>query len=45
LQSFLDCKSASSEGVLESLWSTLGEFSDEVEQSDDMTALCLLRQG
>jgi hypothetical protein len=27
------------------LWSTLGEFSDEVEQSDDMTALCLLRQG
>jgi serine phosphatase RsbU (regulator of sigma subunit) len=45
LQSFLDCKSASSEGVLESLWSTLDEFSDEVEQSDDMTALCLLRQG
>jgi serine phosphatase RsbU (regulator of sigma subunit) len=45
LQSFLDCKSASSEGVLESLWSTLKDFSDEVEQSDDMTALCLLRQG
>jgi serine phosphatase RsbU (regulator of sigma subunit) len=45
LQSFLDCKSASSEGVLDSLWSTLGDFSDEVEQSDDMTALCLLRQG
>jgi serine phosphatase RsbU (regulator of sigma subunit) len=45
LQSFLDCDSASSEGVLDSLWSTLDDFSDEVEQSDDMTALCLLRQG
>jgi serine phosphatase RsbU (regulator of sigma subunit) len=45
LQSFLDCKSDSSEGVLDSLWSTLNDFSDEVEQSDDMTALCLLRQG
>jgi len=45
LQSFLDCKSDSSEGVLESLWSTLQDFTDEKEQSDDMTALCLLRQG
>jgi serine phosphatase RsbU (regulator of sigma subunit) len=45
LQSFLDCESASSEGVLDSLWSTLGDFSDEAEQSDDMTALVLLRQG
>jgi serine phosphatase RsbU (regulator of sigma subunit) len=45
LQSFLDCESASPEGVLDSLWSTLGEFSDEAEQSDDMTALVLLRQG
>jgi serine phosphatase RsbU (regulator of sigma subunit) len=45
LQSFLECKSDSSEDVLDSLWSTLKDFSDEVEQSDDMTALCLLRQG
>jgi serine phosphatase RsbU (regulator of sigma subunit) len=45
LQSFLDCEAANSEGVLDALWSTLGAFSDEVEQSDDMTALCLLRQG
>ncbi|MGD0797521.1 MAG: PP2C family protein-serine/threonine phosphatase [Acidobacteriaceae bacterium] len=45
LQSFLDCRSDSSEEVLDSLWSTLNDFSDELEQSDDMTALCLLRQG
>ncbi len=45
LQSFLDCRSTSSDGVLDSLWSTLEEFTDEKEQSDDMTALVLLRQG
>jgi len=45
LQSFLDCKSDSSDGVLDTLWSTLQDFTDEVEQSDDMTALVLLRQG
>ena len=45
LQSFLDCESASPEVVLDSLWSTLEEFTDEKEQSDDMTALVLLRQG
>jgi serine phosphatase RsbU (regulator of sigma subunit) len=44
LQSFLNCESPSSEAVLDSLWSTLDDFSDEVEQSDDMTALVLLRQ-
>jgi serine phosphatase RsbU (regulator of sigma subunit) len=45
LQSFLDCNSDSSDCVLDSLWSTLQDFTDEQEQSDDMTALVLLRQG
>jgi len=43
LQSFLDCGSPDPEGVLDSLWSTLQDFTDEKEQSDDMTALVLLR--
>jgi serine phosphatase RsbU (regulator of sigma subunit) len=45
LQSFLNCKSPNSEYVLDSLWSALQDFTDEKEQSDDMTALVLLRQG
>jgi serine phosphatase RsbU (regulator of sigma subunit) len=44
LDSFCACNSVHSEGVLESLWSTLDSFSDGQEQSDDMTALVLLRQ-
>jgi serine phosphatase RsbU (regulator of sigma subunit) len=45
LQSFLECECAGPEDVLDWLWSKLQEFSDEKEQSDDMTALVLLRQG
>ena len=44
LDSFCDCDSVQSEGVLDSIWSTLGRFSDGQEQSDDMSALVLLRQ-
>jgi serine phosphatase RsbU (regulator of sigma subunit) len=45
LHSFLACNSVHSEGVLESLWAALDNFSDGQEQSDDMTALVLLRQA
>jgi serine phosphatase RsbU (regulator of sigma subunit) len=44
LDSFCACDSVHSEGVLDSIWSTLNTFSDGQEQSDDMTALVLLRQ-
>jgi serine phosphatase RsbU (regulator of sigma subunit) len=44
LDSFCACDSVQSEGVLDSIWSTLDRFSDGQEQSDDMTALVLLRQ-
>jgi len=44
LDSFCACDSVHSEGVLDSIWSTLNQFSDGQEQSDDMTALVLLRQ-
>ena len=45
LQTFEKCSLESSDGVLDSLWTALAEFGDEKEQSDDMTALVLLRQG
>ena len=44
LHSFLDSDSVHSEGVLDSIWSTLDRFSDGQEQSDDMTALVLMRE-
>lgn len=44
LQTFVDCDPVTAEGVMETLWTTLGSFSNETEQSDDMTALVLLRQ-
>jgi serine phosphatase RsbU (regulator of sigma subunit) len=44
LHSFCACDSVQSEAVLESIWATLHTFSDGQEQSDDMTALVLLRQ-
>jgi serine phosphatase RsbU (regulator of sigma subunit) len=44
LNSFCGCDSVESEGVLDSIWSELSRFSDGQEQSDDMTALVLLRQ-
>ncbi len=45
LDSFCRCDSVQSEAVLDSLWSALDRFSDGQEQSDDMTALVLLRQS
>ncbi len=45
LQTFEKCSLESSDGVLDSLWTALAEFGDEKEQSDDTTALVLLRQG
>ena len=45
LHFFSQCNSVHSEGVLDSMWVTLDEFSDGQEQSDDMTALVLLREA
>jgi serine phosphatase RsbU (regulator of sigma subunit) len=45
LQAFVDCNSVTAEGVLESLWATLRDFSDEPRQADDMSAFVLLRQA
>ena len=45
LDSFSTADSVQSVEVLDSLWATLDEFSDGQEQSDDMTALVLLRQA
>ncbi|RSL18678.1 serine phosphatase RsbU (regulator of sigma subunit) [Edaphobacter aggregans] len=44
LQAFRNCNSVTAESILESLWATLRDFSDEPRLSDDMTALVLLRQ-
>jgi serine phosphatase RsbU (regulator of sigma subunit) len=44
LDSFCGCDSVHSEGVLDSIWAELNSFSDGQEQSDDMTALVLLRE-
>ena len=43
LQAFLDCRSVTAEVVLDHLWATLRRFSDQPHQSDDMSALVLLR--
>jgi serine phosphatase RsbU (regulator of sigma subunit) len=45
LQSFLDCKSVSAQGVLDSLWSMLDDFTDKDDQADDMSAIVLLREA
>jgi serine phosphatase RsbU (regulator of sigma subunit) len=43
LQAFLDCRSVTVEVVLDHLWAALRRFSDQPHQSDDMSALVLLR--
>jgi serine phosphatase RsbU (regulator of sigma subunit) len=43
LESFLTNSESIADQALESLWKTLGAFSDGQEQSDDMTALILSR--
>lgn len=45
LQTFLDSDAADAQGVINSLWVALNKFSDEPHQSDDMSALVLLRQA
>jgi serine phosphatase RsbU (regulator of sigma subunit) len=45
LQALLDCSEVNAQRVIESLWAALNEFSDEPHQSDDMSALVLLRQA
>lgn len=44
LAAFEDCADETAEDVLASLWQTLDGFSDGQPQSDDMTALVLIRQ-
>ena len=36
---------ADAQGIMESIWGALDEFSDEPHQSDDMSAIVLLRQA
>jgi serine phosphatase RsbU (regulator of sigma subunit) len=45
LQVFRGCTAVNAQGAIESLWAALDEFSDEPHQSDDMSALILLRQA
>ncbi|RXH54894.1 PP2C family protein-serine/threonine phosphatase [Granulicella sibirica] len=45
LKAFQHCEAITPEDVLDTVWNTLKEFSDEPEQSDDMTAVVLLREG
>src|SRR5277367_3131019 len=45
LQVFRGCTAVNAQGAIESLWAALDEFSDEPHQSDDMSALVLLRQA
>ncbi len=45
LQTFLDCPAATTpEQILDTVWSTLDGFGDQ-EQSDDMTAMVLMREA
>jgi serine phosphatase RsbU (regulator of sigma subunit) len=44
LDSFLDCPARTPEQILDSVWSNIDSFGDQ-EQSDDMTALVLMRQA
>jgi serine phosphatase RsbU (regulator of sigma subunit) len=44
LEVFRGCTAVNAQGAIESLWAALSEFSDEPHQSDDMSALVLLRK-
>jgi serine phosphatase RsbU (regulator of sigma subunit) len=44
LQTFLKCPACIPEQILDTVWSTLDEFGDQ-EQSDDMTAMVLMREA
>jgi serine phosphatase RsbU (regulator of sigma subunit) len=45
LQVFRGCPAVNAQSTIESLWAALDEFSDEPHQSDDMSALVLLRKA
>lgn len=45
LAAFLDSPATTAPGLLDTLWQTIDAFSDGQEQTDDMTALVLLRQA
>jgi serine phosphatase RsbU (regulator of sigma subunit) len=45
VQVLVDSIAADAQGVISSLWTALNEFSDQPHQSDDMSALVLLRQA
>jgi serine phosphatase RsbU (regulator of sigma subunit) len=45
LETFLACKETAPERLLGTLWETLDAFSDGQDQSDDMTALVLVRNA
>jgi hypothetical protein len=45
LQSFLDSELLDAEGILDSLWSVLHNFTDQRDQTDDMSAIVLLREA
>jgi len=45
LETLQSCEAPDAAGVMKSIWAALDEFSDEPHQSDDMSALVLLRQA
>lgn len=45
MESFVTCTERTPESTLSSIWHTLEGFSKGCEQSDDMTALVLFRNG
>ena len=45
LKAFQHCEARTPEAVLDTMWSALEAFTDEEEQSDDMTAVVLLREA
>jgi sigma-B regulation protein RsbU (phosphoserine phosphatase) len=45
LQSFAECGTEKSDGILDALWAAIEEFSEGGPQGDDMTALALCRVG
>lgn len=45
LEKLRDCEASDAESVMKSVWAALDEFSDEPHQSDDMSAIVLLRQA
>jgi serine phosphatase RsbU (regulator of sigma subunit) len=45
LQALQECEASTAQGMVERIWAALDEFSDEPHQSDDMSAIVVLRQA